>query len=348
MSYTYFTYIANGKEHYVYGERDDSVRIASGIVKNGRTTLRPVPAFLLTQKKSFPFSESLMRLLDLDYFKLDEICKRIDRALLRLYRESEPRCADEVRDGLDELAREHIYFEFLRLDWRERLRKAEEKNFQRVQELLPHKRISQLPSEIDVRQKQILELLPHVLDLDKTKSGGSTALWRLSSLYADADYDPPRKKQLFQFGALPLSFERVEYGDFCETLHPQSVYDLIDYHLRENIRRDQKWRVCKNCKRYFPMTGRASAEYCDRPITASGSTCKDVGSTKTWEVKMYNEDKTFPEYRREYKRRFAWIRLGKWTKEEFTAWSVQAQQKKAACDKGEIDAAEFVSWLKNS
>ena len=56
------------------------------------------------------------------------------------------------------------------------------------------------------------------------------------------------------------------------------VYDLIDYHLRECIKREVKMRVCKNCGRYFSITGRANTGYCNRPFDSRGRTCKEVGA----------------------------------------------------------------------
>ena len=51
-------------------------------------------------------------------------------------------------------------------------------------------------------------------------------------------------------------------------------------------------------------------------------------------------------YRREYKRRFAWIRAGKISQEAFCAWSKDAQKEKEKCKNGEIDQKEFTKWLK--
>ena len=51
-------------------------------------------------------------------------------------------------------------------------------------------------------------------------------------------------------------------------------------------------------------------------------------------------------YRREYKRRFAWIRAGKISQEAFSAWSKEAQKEKEKCEAGEISQGEFAQWLK--
>ena len=323
MDYLFKSYIAEGREYFIYGEAGVEI------------------------KKDFPFPESLMRILDLDASRLDLICKRMDRAWYNLCSEKKQRCADVILERLDELAQEHIFFELTRLDWRERLSKAKEKQYARASEL-PHKKLSRIPSEIAEMQRQITEILRLTLDVDIARDDPRRPAEKLAAYYQNERRDPNNSLLgLFHFETLSTRFEPTEHGFFSEVLYPESVYDLIDYSLRESIRREQNWRVCKNCKRYFPMTGRVSAEYCDRPITASGSTCKVLGSTKVWESKVRNEE-SFQNYRREYKRRYAWIRLGKWTAEDFAAWSARAQQKKADCDAGTITEAEFAAWLKSS
>lgn len=56
----------------------------------------------------------------------------------------------------------------------------------------------------------------------------------------------------------------------------------------------------------------------------------------------------FKVYRREYKKRFAWIRAGKITKDEFYAWSENAREKKVECEAGNISLDEFSCWLRDS
>ncbi|MFR0797867.1 MAG: DUF6076 domain-containing protein [Oscillospiraceae bacterium] len=41
---------------------------------------------------------------------------------------------------------------------------------------------------------------------------------------------------------------------------------MIDYSLRSCVERNITVRRCKNCGRWFPQTGRVSAEYCERPV----------------------------------------------------------------------------------
>ena len=68
----------------------------------------------------------------------------------------------------------------------------------------------------------------------------------------------------FQFQPQTVNFEVIDRRIFAEVLYPKDIYDLIDHHIRECVKREVRMRVCKNCLRYFAVTGKASTEYCDR------------------------------------------------------------------------------------
>lgn len=53
----------------------------------------------------------------------------------------------------------------------------------------------------------------------------------------------------------------------------------------------------------------------------------------------------FKAYRKEYKKRFAWIKAGRITDEQFYAWSEQAREMKKKCDREVITLDEFKDWL---
>ena len=53
-------------------------------------------------------------------------------------------------------------------------------------------------------------------------------------------------------------------------------------------------------------------------------------------------------YRREYKKRFAWIKAGKLTREAFYAWSKKVREKKTECEAGVITEEQFKLWLEQS
>ena len=106
-------------------------------------------------------------------------------------------------------------------------------------------------------------------------------------------------------------------------------------------------RVCKNCLRYFAVTGKSSTEYCDRVCDSKGRTCREIGAINTWTQRKQG-DEVFKEYRREYKKRFARINAGRLTKSAFYAWSEEARKKKEDCDNGTITPEDFSRWLKES
>ena len=144
-----------------------------------------------------------------------------------------------------------------------------------------------------------------------------------------------------------MSFEVIDHKVFAEVLYPRDIYDLIDFHVRECVKREVRMRVCKNCLRYFAVTGKASTEYCGRVCDSKGRTCREMGAINTWTQRKQGDD-VFKEYRREYKKRFARINAGKLTKSAFYAWSEETRKKKEDCDSGAITPEEFSRWLKES
>ena len=157
----------------------------------------------------------------------------------------------------------------------------------------------------------------------------------------------PSDPELFPFHLLTTRFEPVD-GDACApVLYANTVADMISYSLQTCVERNITVRRCKNCGRYFAQTGRISAEYCDRTPLDGQSSCRAMGAFQQWTLKQA-DDPVFKVYRREYKRRFAWIKAGRISDSEFYAWSEQAREQKKKCDEGIITAEDFQRWLKES
>ena len=318
--YIFKTYIDSGREYYEYTDAADREQ---------------------TIKKDFPFPESLMELLYMDTQELEAITKKMDKALLAFYQSGAKDDLQVVAAGLDELASRHVYFELLRLDWLERLDMVDSTAPGDFQDLLPHKKISHLCSSIDTMQKQIKGLITQTLDMDGEKKSVSE---KMVTYYNAEGGDT---LNTFQFQPQTMNFEVIDHKIFTEVLYPRDIYDLIDFHVRECVKREVKMRVCKNCLRYFAVTGKASTEYCDRVCDSKGRTCREIGAINTWTQRKQG-DEVFKEYRREYKKRFARINAGKLTKSAFYAWSEEARKKKEDCDSGVISPEEFSRWLKES
>ena len=318
--YIFKTYIDGGREYYEYTDAADREQ---------------------TIKKDFPFPESLMELLYMDTQELESITRKMDKALMSFYQSRDYNELQIVEAGLNELAPRHICFELMRLDWLERLDMVDSTAPRDFQDLLPHKKISHLCSSIDTMQKQIKGLIAQVLDMDGEKRSVSEKM----VVYYNAEGGDTLNT--FQFQPQSMSFEVIDHKIFAEVLYPKDIYDLIDFHVRECVKREVKMRVCKNCLRYFAVTGKASTEYCGRICDSKGRTCREMGAINTWTQRKQG-DEVFKEYRREYKKRFARINAGRLTKSAFYAWSEEARKKKEDCDSGVISSEEFSRWLKES
>ena len=319
-NYIFKTYIDGGREYYEYTDAADREQ---------------------TIKKDFPFPESLMSLLYMDIWELEPITRKMDKALLSFYQSRDYNELQIVAAGLNELAPRHICFELLRLDWLERLDMVDSTAPRDFPDLLPHKKISHLCSNIDTMQKQIKGLIAQALDMDGEKKSVS------EKMVAYYNAEGGDTLNTFQFQPQTMNFEVIDHKIFAEVLYPRDIYDLIDFHVRECVKREVRMRVCKNCLRYFAVTGKASTEYCGRVCDSKGRTCREMGAIHTWTQRKQG-DKVFKEYRREYKKRFARINAGKLTKSVFYAWSEEARKKKEDCDSGVISPEEFSQWLKES
>ena len=201
--------------------------------------------------------------------------------------------------------------------------------------------LRQLPEQFPLYQQQIQRFFELVLDVD---SAGREPQAQAARNYT---YDMPKGPGLFCFRPIPLSFEPVEPGRCSPVLYSSSIRDMIDYSLRSCVERNITVRRCKNCGRWFPQTGRVSAEYCERPVPRGEQVCREIGAFKQW-TKKQSDDPIFKAYRKEYKRRFAWIKAGRITDEAFYAWSEKAREEKKKCDRDIISLAEFQQWLKES
>ena len=274
------------------------------------------------QERSVAFPESLldflywdMKKVEADFHKLSVIAQR--------------ECAT-VETILSYFTGNNAYFGLLLWSWQHR------RPCESVEQWI--RQLEAMPKKLARLQRQALDLFDHVLNTDL---GKQTPEQRMAAYYAD---NPEYCIMVYKFQPQKLYYEMYDGDTFAEVLYPDSIYDLIDYHLKECVRRGVKLRKCKNCGRYFVVSGHGGAEYCDRSFNG-GRTCKETGAVRVWTIK-HNEDELFREYRREYKKRFARIRTGRTTKEQFYAWSEQAREKKKACETGKLPRVEFIEWLK--
>ena len=293
-------------------------------------------------QKELPFLESLLSFQELDCSELTPMLQYITDNWSKLVAEGDTEARINAMMKLGALASVHIYFQLLYVHCYDRQVTMSIKNDRgnlEDQQMLDELR--RLPELLPLYQKQIQRFFDLVLDVD---TAGREPQLQASKNYT---YDNPNDSGLFKFHPIPLSFEPVEYQKCSPVLYSASISDMIDYSLRSCVERGITVRRCKNCGRYFPQTGRVSAEYCERPVPKGQQRCREIGALKQW-TKKQSDDPVFKAYRKEYKKRFAWIKAGRITDEEFYAWSEKAREEKKKCDRGIITLEEFKQWLAES
>lgn len=265
-----------------------------------RTTLSGYRAQLVLRK---PFlSGESSELSGVGLGKLGVLVQQAASDLAQFFSTRDPAHADRMMQALEELGARHIYFHLLYLHCLER--KATGNLEPRMAEEL-----RLLPAQLKVYQEQARIFWERILDIDRV---GREVRQSTKTTYF---FDQPHDTALFHFEPIPVSFGVIRNGDCGEILYPNTIRDLIDFSLRECVRREIPVRRCRSCGRYFPITGRITAEYCSRP-SPSGKLCRSTAPVRKW-AESRRSNQIFQEYRREYKRHFAWIKAGKITKEQF-------------------------------
>ena len=291
-------------------------------------------------QKEFPFLESLLSFQELDCSKVTPMLQSITDNWSRFVTEDDKDALINAMKKLGELASVHIYFQLLYVHCRYRQTAMFIQNDRgSAEDAQMFDELRQLPELLPLYQEQVQRFFELVLDVD---SAGREPQAQAAKNYT---YDIPRDPDLFSFRPIPLSFEPVEPGRCSPVLYSSSIRDMIDYSLRSCVERDITVRRCKNCGRYFAQIGRVSAEYCGRPVPEGQQRCREAGAFQQW-TKKQTADPVFKAYRKEYKKRFAWIKSGRITDKQFYNWSEQARAEKKKCDREEISRDAFFEWLK--
>lgn len=291
QSIKFKTCIINGQERYALTPID------------GGAPMTEIPAQI--------FPEALLSFVDLDVRKASALISAMDDRIISLTDITDQN-QDELFCVLEALAQQHIYFELFRLDWTGRIRQTQSANALKSQ--WRKCKVRYIPEVLKDIQHQVKDLFAHVLDYDR---GNGTVLEKAVSYYRMMD------GAAFSFRPQFMHFELWDNAAFAEVLYPESICDLISYHLQECVKQELRFRICKNCGRYFSMSGRNTAMYCCRPYDEKGHTCRSVAPVRAWSERTQT-DEILHEYRREYKRRFTWINTGKIERNSFFAWSRQA------------------------
>lgn len=286
------------------------------------------------------FPGDLIRFMYLDLSQVETAIDTFVKVLQSYAVTHEATCEKRALQELRKLGELHPFFVITEHEWQSRMLgviPAEEDN---AAAELPLERLYELSSRLRQVQQACLELISQVLDIDLSDASIQGRMQGYSKRHVKS------KTPCYEFRKLTTKYEQIG-GVYLERLYPTDIFDLIDYSLQRCLEKELRFRVCKNCGRYFAISRSAKAEYCDTFPDENGRTCRNVGAITAWTKKRESDD-VFMTYRREYKKRFARIRSGTLLPEDFYRWSEQARQKKDQLEAGEIDVDTFLAWLANS
>ena len=144
--------------------------------------------------------------------------------------------------------------------------------------------------------------------------------------------------------SVELLRERGIRTALCEVLYPNTVRDLYNYLKAYCLRLSLAIHKCKNCGRYFVVTGNITQDYCTRLMEGSEKTCRQMGAVVQYQSRQM-KNPAAREFTRSYKAHNARIRYGLMTREEFDKWAAEAREKRDACVAGKLPLEDFVAWL---
>lgn len=155
--------------------------------------------------------------------------------------------------------------------------------------------------------------------------------------------DAPAYDSAYQYSVETLRERRIRTA-LREVLYPNTLRDLYNYLKAYCLRLPLPIHKCKNCGRYFVVTGNITQDYCTRLMDGSEKTCRQMGAVVQYQSRQMKNPAT-KEFTRSYKAHNARVRYGTMTKAEFAAWSKEARAKREACIAGKLSLADFVAWL---
>ena len=71
-----------------------------------------------------------------------------------------------------------------------------------------------------------------------------------------------------------------------EVLYPNTVRDLYNYLKGYCLRLPLPIHKCKNCGRYFVVTGNITQDYCTRLMEGSEKTCRQMGAVVQYQSRQ--------------------------------------------------------------
>jgi hypothetical protein len=134
-----------------------------------------------TVKADYPFTQSLLDFLDLDMDGYFDTFNAMGKIVQEMHGNKTGNIAD-LRSALDDIAEKHVYFQFLRLEWLEKLEDYEGGRYEcSVYDFLPLKALTHIPMNIIDMQHQIKYMIEKALSV--ADGAKDSIKERVASLY---------------------------------------------------------------------------------------------------------------------------------------------------------------------
>lgn len=130
-----------------------------------------------------------------------------------------------------------------------------------------------------------------------------------------------------------------------EEFRVDNLYQLIWLQLWLLTKSDITIKRCRHCGRLF-IADRLSVEYCQRIAKGETEPCDIVGPKKSFS-RLMDEDQLLKTYNRVYKTRYARVKRGAMSEEDFSKWKTEARQMLDRCRAGELPVEEYDTWMRS-
>ncbi|WP_313559090.1 DUF6076 domain-containing protein [Ruminiclostridium cellobioparum] len=143
-----------------------------------------------------------------------------------------------------------------------------------------------------------------------------------------------------------ITHERPHSGaDFyIETYEHDNISGIVFVEFKEMLKLNSFMKQCRNCGRFFTVSGRSDTEYCSVP-NKNGTSCRVAAYNKTAHQRL-KDDEVSMAYKRASMLKYHWYKKGVVSKVDLDLWREQAKQHMKGVRAGQMKLEDFITWLK--
>ena len=162
------------------------------------------------------------------------------------------------------------------------------------------------------------------------------------------------KSKAINFGEIRCRMDSFGYKSLkgkrklmlCEEIRFTDIGSFLYYDFFNGLKHNFLPNQCKNCGKFFLISGGRYFSYCDSPLPDEpDKTCRDVGARRRYGDKCKN-DPVWQTYNRAYKAHYARYMKGKMSAEEFERWSSYAVSLRDQAADGTLGSAQYQRLIK--